>query len=85
MVVVLDFVATQAQFAYFRLFQQSHGHLHVLAEGCNDVHDMGCEKGTETVGYVESYFLVEIEVDGFAIVLNFVQGDQVFVTVGIVV
>jgi len=80
-VVMLNFVAAQAQFTYFRLFQQSHGHLHILAEGCDDVHDMGCEKGTETVGYVEPYFRIEIKMNRFPVVLNFVQGDQVFVTV----
>ena len=38
---------------------------------------MGGEEGGEAVGYVKADLCVEVEVDGFAVVLYLVYGDEV--------
>lgn len=38
---------------------------------------MGGKEGGEAVGYVEADLCVEVEVDGFAVVLYLVYGDEV--------
>ena len=40
---------------------------------------MGGEEGGEAVGYVDADLCVEVEVDGFAVVLYLVYGDEVVV------
>lgn len=51
-VVVLDFVAAEAEFVDDWLFQQGYRHLEFLGEGGDYVHYVGGEESGEAVGYV---------------------------------
>ena len=63
------------------LSHQSYRHLHVFAKRSDYVHYVRSKESAETVGYVEPHFRIKIKMNRFPVVLNLVQGNQVFVTV----
>jgi hypothetical protein len=47
--------------------------LKVLAEGSNNINNVRGKECREAIGYIEADFSVEVQMDGLAIILDFVD------------